>query len=156
MKLIQGEDLQRLVHSRVKNYVSANIKHTELDIQIGAKAWVEKERHNTQRVHVLTPNDWNSHMEERRIEKSGMSLLPWRFMLAETMEHFDMPLHIQGILTLRSWAAKSGLEQSSSLTLKAGWSGVLILELFNSLATYELLLTPGLAVAQVQFFDISG
>lgn len=155
MRLIQGQRLAELVESSIKHFVPANVHDTELDICLGNKIWVEKDRHNTQRVHVMSPNDWNSHLVERVIPPHGVTLLPRRFMLAETREYFDMPPNVQGMLTLRSWAAKTGLEQSSSLLLKRDWSGHLIMELFNSLGTYELWMTPGLPIAQIQFFDIS-
>lgn len=153
MKLIKGQALEDLC-ANIKDCLPPN--YTELDIRLGNKGWVEKERSSSQRIHCLNPKDWNSHLKPIDIPNHGYSLPAWRFMLAETVEYFDMPLHVQGIMTLRSWAAKSGLEQSSSLTLKPGWSGYLILELFNSLATYDLLLKPGLAIAQIQFFDIGG
>lgn len=157
MRLLTGDRLRELViKGNVKGSgVEQRVRHTEIDICLGPKIWVEKFAPTDQRRHILNPNDWKSHLQEVDMPAGGFVLAPWRFILAETAEHFDMPLNVQGLMTLRSWAAKSGLEQSSSLTLKAGWSGHLILELFNSLAVHDLVLTEGLPIAQIQFFDIS-
>lgn len=152
MRLIQGIELAQLVKHHVQDSVLPN--YTELDIRLGSNYWTEKDRSSSQRVHVMKPEDWNSHLTKKQIPEHGVTLAAGRFMLAETYEYFDMPENVEGILSLRSWAAKSGLEQSSSLTLKPGWHGILILELFNSLAWYDLLMTPGLSIAQIQFFDI--
>lgn len=153
MQLIKGTALEKLVGESVRGALKPG--YTELDIRLGKKAWVEKERSHAQRIHVMKPHNWSNHLKEVTIPDHGITLNAWGFMLAETLETFDLPLGVQGLLTLRSWAAKSGLEQSSSLILKAGWSGVLIMELFNSLSTYDLLMEPSAPIAQIQFFDIS-
>jgi dCTP deaminase len=153
MRLVTGRALQRLVDSCIHPALKPG--RTELDIRLGTKIFVEKDPPSSQRIHVMKYEDWNSHLNEKFIPAHGMSFKAGQFVLAETVEYFDMPPHIQGLMTLRSWAAKSGLEQSSSLTLKPGWSGKLILELSNSLRNHELFLKPGQDIAQVQFFDIS-
>lgn len=154
MRLIRGGELKELVDSVVIGS-TLPVGVNELDIRLGKQYWVERELSYSQRVHVMKPEDWQGHLQSAYIPEHGMSLLPQHFMLVEAKEQFVMPEYVMGLLTLRSWAAKSGLEQSSSLTLKPGWKGPLILELFNSLQHNELFITPGLPVAQVQFFDIN-
>lgn len=156
MRLIHGRELASFVSHSVRGARPANM--FELDIHLGDNVWVESlvdPKCNDDYLHVLGMDSWERSMERRKIPASGYLLGPLGFCLTDTKEFFEMPPLVVGIMTLRSWAAKSGLEQLSSLTLKPGWKGHLILELFNCRSIRDLLLTPGLPVAQIQFFDIS-
>jgi dCTP deaminase len=74
------------------------------------------------------------------------------FCKMQTAETFTMPNDIAGMFTLRSFAAQAGLEQSTSVWLKPGWTGKLILELKNFQA-FPIRLQPGLYIGQVCFFQ---
>ena len=155
MRLLQNAELLDFASQYISPLDVANVQPTAVDICFGSKVWVEKARKSGDRVHALHQAVWNNHLEERTVLPHGFSMPPKAFILAETLEKFILPSHIQGLMTLRSWAAKSGLGQTASLTLKAGWEGTLILELVNDLNSYDLLLTAGCPLAQVQFFDIT-
>jgi dCTP deaminase len=152
MRLIQGEELQDLVSTSVTDTLDPG--DTELDIRIGREIWTERKGHTNPPFNLSTPGR-NYPLEIAPLLDEGYTLKPGHFMLATTQEYFRMPDDVQGILTLRSWAARSGLEQSSSLTLKPGWSGYLIMELRNNLQRHDLVLTPSVAIAQIQFFDLT-
>jgi len=156
MRWITGKELERFVQQQVKFYQPSAIGNVGLDVHLGSKLYIEKEIHSTQRLHVLEYATWRELYDTKVIPMHGHTLKAKHFLLAETLEYFQMPAHVSGTMTLRSWAAKSGLEQSSSLDLKPGWEGNLILELFNSLTHHELQLLPGSAIAQIKFFDIRG
>lgn len=82
---------------------------------------------------------------------SPISIKPKAFIQARTQETFHIPDDLYGIFTLRSCVARKGLEQSSSLILRPGWSGKLVLELTNMLQRREILLWPGDVIGQVSF-----
>jgi deoxycytidine triphosphate deaminase len=81
-------------------------------------------------------------------------LEPGQFVLAETLEQFTVPKTVKGIFTIRSWAAKSGLDQAVSITLKPNWSGHLIMELRNNLQHNTLCFRPHEAIGQIEFFEL--
>ena len=157
MKLLQGQRLRQFVEKHIAFFEPENIGQTELDIRFGNIYWEEVEPLNlinNRKVHIVSPLTWQTIYKQLPADH-GAFIEPGRFILAEALETFALPKQVQGMLTLRSWAAKSGLEQSSSLILKAGWQGSLILELSNSLRRHALLIPPRAVIGQIQFFDIS-
>lgn len=126
----------------------------EVDIRLGSNYWKEKVEPRCTRVHVMKKDSWEDLWEKKPILDTGIVLQPGEFILAETAEYFQIPDDVYGVLTLRSWAAKSGLDQSSSLTLKPGWSGFLIMELHNGLKWHDLLIEKGEMIGQIQFFRV--
>lgn len=149
--LISGQALIDLTKKVVEgdNLV---VNRCEIDVHLGKFIFREKQLPACQRIHQLgAPLD---QLFSRHEVVSDVSIKPKEFILAETREFFKMPSNVSGMVTLRSFAAKAGLEQSSSLTLKPDWSGHLILELCNQLREHELLLEPDAPIAQIQFFTI--
>ena len=57
-------------------------------------------------------------------------LPPHSFALAVTKESFSMPRNVYGLLTCKSTYARVGINMAST-GLKSGWSGELVLEIFN-------------------------
>lgn len=57
-------------------------------------------------------------------------LPPHSFVLAVTKESFSMPKNVYGLLTCKSTYARVGINMAST-GLKSGWSGELVLEIFN-------------------------
>lgn len=89
---------------------------------------------------------------EIEITDEHFTILPRAFLKMRTLETFTMPSDIAAMFTLRSFAAQAGLEQSTSVWLKPGWTGQLILELTN-FQNFPLLVKPGMSIGQVCFFQ---
>jgi dCTP deaminase len=82
------------------------------------------------------------------------TLKPGEFILAQTIEVFNLPNHIAGEFRLKSTAARNGLDQSLAVWLDPGWNGsVLTIELKNISRYHSLILRPGMKIGQVVFFQ---
>ena len=64
------------------------------------------------------------------VEDDYFILPPHCFVLAVTKESFSMPKNVYGLLTCKSTYARVGINMAST-GLKSGWSGELVLEIFN-------------------------
>lgn len=85
---------------------------------------------------------------------SGKQLLePGQFILAHTMEVFNLPDDISAEFCLKSSMARNGLEHLNACWADAGFNNsTLTLELKNMLSQHTLLLTPGMLIGQLKFF----
>lgn len=88
------------------------------------------------------------------------TLYPYRedyntnFVLASSIEEFDMPDHLMGQVLNKSTWARKGLDSSMTTNIEPGWKGFLTLELVfhgNSPVT----IPAGSGIAQVIFHELS-
>jgi dCTP deaminase len=83
-------------------------------------------------------------------------LKPNQFILAQTIEVFNMPDNIAGLFFLKSSRAREGYENLHAGYADPGWNGsTLTLELKNSRQIQPLPLWPGLKIGQMVFFKMS-
>ena len=85
-------------------------------------------------------------------ETDLIQIAPGEMILGKTVETFNLPEDVMAEFSLRSWAAKSGLNQSTSLAMKPNWAGQLVLELHNCLKDRWLCFYPGAEIGQVSFY----
>lgn len=79
-------------------------------------------------------------------------MCPGRFQLASTIEHFDMPDDVVGIVHDKSTWARRGLAMQNTV-IEPGWRGFLTLELtLHSMRVLRL--RRGMGIAQVVFHRI--
>ena len=76
-----------------------------------------------------------------------------RFILASTMEEFQMPTHLVGIVHDKSTWARRGLSVFNTV-IEPGWKGFLTLELVYH-GNSELIIPAGAGIAQVIFHHTS-
>lgn len=81
-------------------------------------------------------------------------LEPGEFSLGSTMEMFDMPNFVVGIVHDKSTWARRGLAVQNTV-IEPGWRGFLTLELTNH-GRQPLRLHQGCGVAQILFHHLSG
>lgn len=74
-------------------------------------------------------------------------LKPQGFSLASTVEHFDMPLDVLGIVHDKSTWARLGLTVQNTV-IEPGWRGWLTLELTNH-SSDVIMLDHGMPIAQI-------
>jgi len=79
----------------------------------------------------------------------GRVLSPHEFYLAHTVEHFNMPLDVLGVVHDKSTLARLGLAVQNTV-IEPGWRGHLTLELTNH-GMEVLLLKDDMPIAQVLF-----
>ncbi len=80
-------------------------------------------------------------------------LKPGEFILATSMESFNLPGYISGEYMQKSSLARSGLEHLAAGWCDPGWHGsTLTLELQNVNRYHTLRLRPGMKIGQMKFF----
>ncbi len=96
------------------------------------------------------------------LERAGYSeanpflLKPGQFVLAETVETFNLPNSIAAQFMLKSSRARSGLEHLMAGYCDPGWHGSkLTMELHNSRQLHPVKLWPGMKIGQMVFHRMS-
>lgn len=86
--------------------------------------------------------------------KQDVLLFPGRsFVLASSVEEFDMPQHLMGRVLNKSTWARRGLDASMTTNIEPGWKGWLTLELCYH-RWKPLFIPAGSGIAQVIFETI--
>ncbi len=130
----------------VQEYDDALINPASLDLRLGDQIMIESaEDLNMREFSIANCTADNPYM-----------LKPGQFILAQTIEVFNMPENIAGLFFLKSSRAREGYENLHAGYADPGWHGsVLTLELKNSRQILPLPLWPGLKIGQMVFFVMS-
>lgn len=79
-------------------------------------------------------------------------IYPWGFALGSSMEHFNMPDNLIGIVHSKSSWARLGVSVDNTV-IEPGWKGYLTLELSNHLDE-RIVITKGHPIAQIIFHQL--
>ena len=152
MSLVSYTDLLYLVSTGVIDANPEYINGASIDITIGDRILVEDINMSGSVVDLKEKESLN--MKEFTIPQQGYYLLlPGDFILATSMETFNLPNNIAAEYKLKSSLARSGLQH-----LMAGWcdpacnNSKLTLELTNVTQHHTLLIKPGMKIGQMVFF----
>jgi dCTP deaminase len=89
---------------------------------------------------------------DRHSQDDPYELRPGQFVLAQTMEVFNLPDDLAAQFMLKSSRAREGLEHLMAGYCDPGWHGsVLTLELHNSRQLWSVGLWPGMKIGQIVF-----
>ena len=77
-----------------------------------------------------------------------------KFVLASSIEEFDMPDHLMGQVLNKSTWARKGLDSSMTTNIEPGWKGFLTLELVFH-GNSPIIIPAGSGIAQVIFHELS-
>jgi len=159
MLLNANQILNLIERGVVENADASCINSASLDLRLGNKILVESLPHSTaetgmSRVVSLRQKDQLT-MKEIDLELTGgYCLRPGQFILAHTIEKFNLPLNISAEYKLKSSMARIGLEHLNAGWCDAGWTGsVLTLEFRNLTTFHEIELLPGDKIGQIIFFQ---
>lgn len=126
----------------VTPYDSSLLNPASLDVRLGDTLLIESVQST-----ALVPYPLRSHSEAE-----PYLLQPGQFVLAQTVETFNLPDTIAAQFVLKSSRARSGLEHLLAGYCDPGWHGsVLTLELHNSRQLHSIPLWPGMRVGQMCF-----
>lgn len=152
MSLITYNKLVELVEQKILDPVPIEyINGASIDVRLGQTFFVEgrvgcdidlalKQSANVERVVVP--------------DGSKFYLNPQEFCLAATFEVFNLPTTVACEFRLKSSAAREGLDQSLAVWCDPGWNGsVLTIELRNNWQRHRHILTPGMKIGQVVFYE---
>jgi dCTP deaminase len=121
------------------------INPASLDVRLGENLLVELPTTTS-----LVPYSIAGHSKEK-----PFMLQPHEFVLAETVEEFNLPDCVAGQLALKSSRAREGIEHLLAGYIDPGYAGRLTLELQNARSIHAVALWPGMRIAQIVFHKMS-
>lgn len=147
MTILSDHEIFSLINDgMVQNHHRDLINPASLDLRIGDMIMLESVA-----SHEMIPLDISRYTAEHPYE-----LVPGQFILAQTMETFNMPEDMAGLFFLKSSRAREGYENLHAGYADPGWHGsTLTLELKNARQLQPLPIYPGLKIGQMVFFRMS-
>ena len=160
MSLLSHNELLLLIDDGVITHAKPeHVNSASIDIQLGNKILIERtDPHLYQKgdlKRVTLRNKDHLHMIEWDLVREGPYILfPGEFILAHSIEIFNLPNNISAEYKLKSSMARIGLDHLNAGWCDAGWHGsVLTLELKNCCRNHEIVLQAGDLIGQVIFFS---
>ena len=133
-----------------------NVNASSLDIRLGKKILIERPNiHSGDYLNRVILNKREQlRMVEHDLEREGSYIIyPGEFLLAHSMEIFNLPDNVSAEYKLKSSMARIGLEHLNAGWCDAGWHGsVLTLELKNMTRHHEIVISAGDLIGQMVFF----
>lgn len=152
MSLISYNELLELVAARVIEGVDPkDVNGTSIDVHLGADILIERYSDHGQVVSLRDKNHLNM---SRTVMADGgyYDLRPGEFILAHTVEKFNLPADISAEFKLNSSGARIGLENALATWCDPHWNGsVLTLELKNLSQFHTIRLHNGCRIGQMIF-----
>ena len=155
MSLLSYNELCELVERGVIGPVEPSaINAASIDVRLGKEIVVE--RFTDDRFRPIDIHKREVFPSLKHEITTHYDLEPGEFILAHTMETFNLPNDICAEFKLKSSGARTGLENALATWCDAGWTGsTLTLELKNLLRYSSLRLTPGMYIGQMLFYRIA-
>lgn len=158
--LLSYNRLVKLVEDGVINADPENINGASIDVRLGGNFKIESHEGGTVKLY----DKQSPSMTSLSVDSGTIILPPGEFILAETVEVFNLPNSLSGLFLMhlgKSSPARSGLDVSMAGLDHAhagwcdpGWHGsTLTLELKNILQYHSLELKPGMKIGQVVIYE---
>lgn len=146
-------ELVELVHNKVITGVKPErINAASIDVTLGPVIFVERPQANAKVVDLSAHPRQYPEFDEVTMGDGGFVLHPGCFLLASTVEVFNLPNYIQADYFLNSSLARAGLTHALAGFCDPGWHGSnLTLELKNWTEWTSLRIRPGMKIGQVEF-----
>lgn len=149
--LLSYNELLQLVNDGVINAPVENINGSSIDLTLHDVIMVEDEPKFNAVVDLRGKESIDT--RDTKIGEHGYQLAPGEFILASSVELFNLPDNISAEYKLKSSMARNGLEHLNAGWCDAGWSNSrLTLELKNMTRKHRLTIKPGMKIGQVVFF----
>lgn len=129
----------------VNPYDPELVNPASLDVRLGENLLIEDKQSPE-----LQPFSIAGHTKEE-----PFMLQPHEFVLAETLERFEIPNVVAGQLALKSSRAREGIEHLMAGYVDPGYTGRLTLELQNARSLHPVPLWPGMRIGQIVFHKMS-
>ncbi len=151
MPLISHIELVKLVEEDIIDAPIENINGTSIDITLGEDILIEIPSSFNNAIDLK--NKESLTLVPYKIPDKGYILFPNKFILATTIETFNLPNNISAEYKLKSSLARSGLQHLLAGWCDPGWNNSkLTLELKNVTEYHSLLLKPGMKIGQIVFW----
>lgn len=142
--------LELLKDGVVENFNPNCVNGASLDVRLGDTIWIEDSNGYCidlaqKQVPRMIPLD---------LKADGYDIRPGEFILASTIEVFNLPNNVAAEFRLKSSSARAGLDQALAVWCDPGWTGsVLTMELRNNLQGHLLKIRPGQRIGQMIFWS---
>lgn len=154
MSLLSYDDLLLLsLDGVISPVLPDSINSTSIDIHLGQFVMIEQR--TTGRDFEISLRDRTPlSMRRHDLKETPLLLMPDEFVLAQSLETFNLPNNISAEYKLKSSMARIGLEHLNAGWCDAGWHGsVLTLELKNMTKHHAIRLHYGDAIGQMVFYS---
>jgi dCTP deaminase len=146
MILSDWEIRARCMGNMVENYSDELINPASLDVRLGDMLLIESVESP-----AMVPYPLAGHTQD-----NPYLLVPGQFVLAHTVETFNLPDDIAAQFMLKSSRAREGLEHLMAGYCDPGWHGSkLTMELHNSRQLHPVALWPEMKIGQIVFHKMS-
>lgn len=156
MLLSYTEICELIEQGVIENADYANVNSSSLDIRVGNTFLVEAKLFYEgvdKKTLVLNKKESPGLIEVSINDGERILLASGQFMLAHSIERFNLPNNISAEYKLKSTMARMGLEHLNAGWCDAGWTNsTLTLELKNMLNHHEIIISPGDKIGQLVFF----
>jgi dCTP deaminase len=141
---------RKVIRGSKPEYVNA----TSIDIRLGEKILVERRQTEGEGLPMVSLRDRTPlRMREVDISTEPYLLQPGEFILAHSMEEFDLPLTISAEYKMKSSMGRIGLNHLTSCWCDAGWhDSKLTMELKNETRYHVQEIRAGDLIGQMVFF----
>ena len=147
--LISHMELVNLVKTGVITADLSNVNGASIDITLSDTILVEDEHGGV----VNLKNKGVINTRKQVIGKKGYAMYPGDFILASTVEIFNLPNDIACEYKLKSSLARSGLQHALAGWCDPSWhNSRLTMELTNTTRHHTLMLHKGMKIGQMMFF----
>ena len=150
--LVSYEGLCALVeHGVITDVPHEHINGASIDVRLGYDVLVERAAGRT----VSLRDREQLSMDRFKLDGTGYLLAPGEFILAHTIEMFNLPNNIVCDFKLKSSSARMGLNHALAGWADPGWNGSsLTLELYNINRHHPIILRPGDRIGQMLFYRV--
>ena len=157
MSLLSYIELVELVEKGVITGVDPSaINAASIDVRLGQDLVIEEYMDHRVRPVDIHKREIFPHRKVSLGDRGYYDLHPGEFILAHTMETFNLPDYICAEFKLKSSGARTGLENALATWCDPNWHGsTLTLELKNLLRYNSLRLTPGMYIGQMIFYKVT-
>lgn len=154
MSLLSYNELCELVEQGVITDIHPNqINGTSIDIRLGSDIIIETHLDLNKKQYVDIQDRTGFPHHKMKLGMGEYHMAPGEFILAQSMEKFNLPMDISCEFKLKSSGARSGLDNALATWCDPGWHGsVLTLELKNNLRFTHIILREGMLIGQMIFF----
>ena len=151
MSLLAGKQLHRLIDAGVIDALHEHVNAASIDVRLGEHFEFESTKGA---VAYLAEKDSLLFCRNQFAEGEHIRIEPGEFLLAHTMETFNLPDNISAEFKLRSSVARSGLQHMLAGWADAGFHGAqLTLEFKNVTQHHVLVIEPGMRIGQLVFYQ---
>jgi deoxycytidine triphosphate deaminase len=166
LKVVQNGIISAPV-SQVKDYIEEydpvrdieyQVNGASIDVRLSPELMVEDCTASYDRVldplEPFNPDRPHPSFLKHTILPHGYVLAAKEFVLGATVEQFKLPNTLAAEFKLKSSLARYGLSHCLATWANPGWSGVLILELYNVRRLWSILLRSNMLIGQMIFHEV--